>query len=293
MNVVSPATLGPDQIVSSTAANEYPDWEEGQYQEGERVTHGLSAWEALRETDEVPGESESDWLRLGYANRYRMFFDGRDSPTTAEGSLDVTLFSPEIVTTVALLGLTGVTATLIVDDPLEGVVYEREEALVDIGVPDYWEWHFLPYSRVENVVFDGIPPYAGANISVSVDTATESGTAAIGRIIAGVETSLGITLLNPRVEMLDFSTKERDPFGNLTLVKRRVINLVDYDVTYMSGQFDHIVRTLRRIASEPTLFIGTKRQQYRELIVFGVFRSAIATIPGHCISEMTIQVEEF
>lgn len=293
MIVVKPALLGPDQLISTTAVDEYPEWAAGSYDQADRVVHGLAAWEALQDgVTSVPGEDPLDWLRLGYSNRNRMFFDGRDSPTTAEGSLDVVMLSPEILTTFAALGLTGATAKLTITDPAEGVVYEREESLVDIGVPDFWEWHFMPYDRIDTVVFDGIPPYAGAEVELSVEAATAEGQAAVGRVIAGVETHLGCALYGTSVELLDFSTRERDPFGNLTLIKRRAVNLIDYDVSYPSHRFDFIVRTLGALASEPTLFIGSK-DKYRTTIAFGVFRSAIPTITSPSVSEMTLQVEEF
>ena len=99
-------------------------------------------------------------------------------------------------------------------------------------------------------------------------------------------TNYGVT-----VSILDYSTKERDGFGNLTLVPRRTVRLVDYDVKVDSDKVDFVVRALERIAATPTLFIGD--ELYSSSVTFGVYRDFTQGIDTPSISDLTIQVEGF
>ena len=235
--------------------------------------------------------SPPTWVLMGWSNQYRMFRDGRDSFSSRDESIDVTLNFDEVVTTVGALGLQGVSATLTVVDSVEGTVYDETISLVDIGVDDWWGYFFSPYEFNDTAIFDGLPPYAGADINLSVDSATAGDETRAGRIIAGFEQPLGVTNYGVSVSILDYSTKERDGFGNLILVPRRTVRLVDYDVKVETAQVDFVVRALERTAATPTLFIGD--ELYSSSITFGVYRDFTQGIDTPSISDLTIQVEGF
>ena len=220
-----------------------------------------------------------------------MFRDGRDSYSSRDESIDVTLSFAEIITTVGALGLQGVSATLTVVDSVDGTVYNETISIVDIGVADWWEYFFSPYEFKDTAIFDGMPPYPGADINLSIDTASSTDEARAGRIIAGYEQPLGVTNYGVSVSILDYSTKERDGFGNLTLVPRRTVRLVDYDVKVDTPQVDFVVRALERIAATPTLFIGDN--SFSSSVTFGIYRDFTQGIDTPSISDLTIQVEGF
>lgn len=294
MRIVRPVEIGASELDSTNVVNEYTDWAAGTYNEGDRVVNNRVVWEALADgvTSEPSAATATDWLRIGYSNIWRMFTEGRDSPSTSTDTIDVNLAVDQVVTTLAALNLMGNEARLIVTDSSEGVVYDKTEDLVDIGVSSHWEWHFAPYDTVETVVFDGIPPYSGADINLIVSGAVPTDPVEVGRVVAGIATDLGVANYGTSVEILDYSTKERDGFGELTLVPRRTITLVDYDVAVPSPRVDAVVRQLQKIAATPTLFIGDT-DTYRSTITFGVYRGAVQGIDNPSISDLTLQVEEF
>jgi hypothetical protein len=220
-----------------------------------------------------------------------MFRDGRDSYSSRDESIDVTLNFAETITTVGALGLQGVSATLTVVDSAEGTVYDETISLVDIGAGDWWEYFFSSYEFEDTAIFDGLPPYVGADINLSVDAASETDQARAGRVVVGFERPLGVTNYGVTVSILDYSTKERDGFGNLTLIPRRTVRLVDYDVKVSTAQVDFVVRELERIAATPTLFIGD--ELYSSSVTFGVYRDFTQGIDTPSLSDLTIQVEGF
>ena len=297
MRIVKPYIVDAGQLTTTNVVNEVANWSAGTYDLGDQAVDDNQVYEVVADPDTTDqptvgaAANPPTWVLMGWSNQYRMFRDGRDSFSSRNESIDVTLNFAEIITTVGALGLQGVSATLTVVDSAEGTVYNETISLVDIGVGDWWEYFFSPYEFNDTAIFDGLPPYAGADINLSIDAASETDQARAGRVIAGFEQPLGVTNYGVSVSILDYSTKERDGFGNLTLVPRRTVRLVDYDVKVETAQVDFVVRALERISSTPTLFIGDN--SFSSSITFGIYRDFTQGITTPSISDLTIQVEGF
>ena len=297
MRIITPYNVDAGQLTATNVVNEMADWLAGTYDLGDQAVDANQVYKVVADpstTDRPSLGAVADpptWVLMGWSNQYRMFRDGRDSYSSRDESIDVTLNFAEIITTLGALGLQGVSATLTVVDSVEGTVYDETISLVDIGVGDWWEYFFSPYEFNDTAIFDGMPPYTGADINLSVDAASETDQARAGRVIAGFEQTLGVTNYGASVSILDYSTKERDGFGNLILVPRRTVRLVDYDVKVPTAQVDFVVRALQRISSTPALFIGDS--SFSSSITFGIYRDFTQGITTPSISDLTIQVEGF
>jgi len=295
--IVLPFEVDSTILTATDVVNTESDWSAGTYNLGDRAVQGNQVYEVVATpdtTDQPSVGAAADpptWVLLGWSNQYRMFRDGRDSLSIRDESIDVTLNFAEIITTVGALGLQGVSATLTVVDSVEGTVYDETISLVDIGVVDWWAYFFSPYGFDDTAIFNELPPYAGADMNLSIDAASATDEARVGRVIAGFEQPLGVTNYGTSVSILDYSTKERDGFGTLTIVPRRTVRLVDYEVTVTTAQVDNVIQTLERIAATPTLFIGD--ELYSSSITFGVYRDFSQGISTPSISDLTIQVEGF
>ena len=297
MRIVTPFNVDAGQLTTTNVVNEVADWSAGTFDLGDQVVEANKVYKVVADPDTTDqptvgaAASPATWVLMGPSNQYRMFRDGRDSYSSRDESIDVTLNFDQVVTTVGALGLQGVSATLTVVDSVDGTVYDKTIDLVDIGVNNLWEYFFLPYDFNDTAIFDGIPPYQDADINLSIDAATASEEARVGRVLVGIERSLGVTNYGVSVSILDYSTKERDGFGNLTLVPRRTVRLVDYDAKVPTDQVDFVVRSLERIASTPTLFIGDNK--FASSVTFGIYRDFSQGITSPSISDLAIQVEGF
>ena len=294
MRIVTPVEVTPLLLDSTNVSNDEPEWDNSTtYNTGERVVHNLEVWEALKDsvTSEPLETNETDWLRVGFANKWRMFRQGRDSVSTRDESIDVSITPNQIITTLAALGLDGVEASLTVTDPTEGVVFDETQSLVDIGVGDWWEYYFLPYDSSDTAVFNGVPPFPAATYDFSVSAIAATTEVQAGRIVMGIERTLGVTNFGTSVSTLDFSKRERDEFGNLELIPRRTVRLVDYDATVETSRLDAVVKLLQSLSAKPTLFIGD--EIHDSTITFGVYRDFTQGITNVSISDLTIQVEGF
>lgn len=292
----------PQEITDSNLSNsnvpldEAPLWAAGTYNQGDEVIYENQVWIAATTTtdDPVTGASKSvpTWVRRGWTNRWRMFNDGVDSKTTNTGSITGDLSQTTTNTVAALLGLNASSATLTMTDPVEGVVYTKTVDLVDIGVTNWWQWHFLGYDTIEDVIFN-LPPYPNATISFSVDGFEPTDEVECGRLVLGLLKELGVTLQGTSVSNLSYSSKERDDFGNLILNKRRTVKLVDYQVLVDTIRVSSVRNSLDRIDNTPTLFIGTDEQGFGATIVFGVTQDFRLIYSGPHASDMTLTVEGF
>jgi len=295
--IVLPFEVDSTILTATDVVNTESDWSAGTYNLGDRAVEANRVYEVVAgpgTTDQPSVGAAADpptWVLLGWSNQYRMFRDGRDSLSSQLDNISVDLEFGVVVTTVGALGLLGTEAVLTMTDPVEGMVYTETVSLIDIGVSDWWEYFFLPYDQRDTAIFDGIPSYSNATISIDVTAATAQDTAAVGRIVAGVERELGVTNYGTAVSILDYSTKERDGFGNLTLVPRRTVRLVDYDVKVDSDKVDFVVRQLEQISAIPALFVGD--ELYSSSVTFGVYRDFSQGITTPSISDLTIQVEGF
>lgn len=293
MRIVEPVDVSETALVSSDVpVDDYPLWEAGTYTLGQRVINGIQAWEALADTTtQEPSASSFDWLRLGYVNRWRMFRDGLDSLSVQLDSISTIIAFPALVNTVAALGIDGAEVQLTVTDAVEGVVYDQTASLVDIGVADWWEYFFLPYDRKDTHLFTGVPPYLGSDYALTIRAASAQEVAAIGRVVAGTVRPLGVTNYGTSLSSIDYSTKDRDGFGNLTLVPRRTVKLIDYEASVSSQRVGFVQKQLSRLAATPTLFIGD--ELYDATIVYGVYRDFTEIISSPSISQLTLTVEGF
>lgn len=297
MRIVKPNEVDESILQSTSVENIETTWTAGTYSTGTRRVEGQKVYEVVADpnTSDQPSvgavADPPTWVELGYSNIWRMFREGVDSLSTADGEIDVTLEWPVVVNTLGALGLRGQKISLTVTDAVDGVVYDEERDIVDIGISDWWEYYFLPYDIIDAVIFDGIPPYPGADFDLLLEGASETDPVAIGRIVAGLSRDLGVTQHGTDIQLQDYSIKERDGFGNLVLVPRRVVKFVNYDVHVPTPQVDFVVKQLQRLGAIPALYIGD--QDRSSTIVFGVFADVSQGISTPSISDLTLQVEEF
>ena len=297
MNIIIPEQVTESKLVSSSVPlTDFDEYDSGQaYNTGDTVRVGIVAYESLTDgnTDD-PGagilKTPPTWLRLGYVNRWRMFHDGPDSPTSYEGDIVTVLTMDKIVSALALLGLVGLSVHVEVEDPIEGVVYDETRQIVDPNVGNWWDFYFSSYEAVSDHVFDNLPQYLGAEIRITVERLT-GGDSEVGRLIVGEDRKIGDTQMGVTTGIQAFTGRERDGFGNLTIVPRRSVRRADYNVVVDTASVPRIQQWLEGIASSPTVFIGDPG--YGNTIVFGLYRDFSISISGLAWSTCSIDVEGF
>lgn len=297
MKIIKPVSVTPERLISSNVAeDDAPAWASvSTYSTGNRVTHQRRLYEALAAIaagvepgkEVVTDESSAKWLDLGAVNRWKMFDDRVESQTRRTGSVAVTIRPGQVVNAVALLNLTGRSATVTLVDPLEGEVYRREESLVDAGVGNWYDWYFAPIGRRTDLALLGLPAYGTADLNISVDNATDA--AEVGHVVIGAVVDIGVAEYGSSVGITDFSRKERDDFGNAVVVQRSFSKRADFDVWLETSRVGIVQRLLASLRTQPVIWIGEETME--ATILFGFYRDFDITISGPEVSDAVITIE--
>ena len=291
MRIIKPVSVTPERLISSNVEeNDAPGWDpETPYSAGVRVTHRRRLYEALATTPAgvEPTESSTDWLDLGAVNRWKMFDDRVESQTRRTGSVVVTIRPGQVVNALALLNLTGRSATVTLVDPLEGEVYRREESLVDAGVNSWYDWYFAPIGRRSDLALLDLPAYGTADLTISVDNAEDD--AEVGHVVTGLAVDIGVAEYGSSVGITDFSRKERDEFGNGAVIQRSFSKRAEFDVWLETARVGIIQRLLASLRTQPVIWIGEETME--ATILFGFYRDFDITISGPEVSDAVITVE--
>jgi hypothetical protein len=298
MRIIRPLEVTPDRLLSSNVPeDDAPLWvSTATYTTGEEVMHELRMYEALVDVpagvepgaEAVTESSPAKWLDLGAINRWRMFDDRVESQTAQEDTVSVSIRPGQVVNSLALLNLDAISATVTMTDAVEGVVFEREESLVDAGVTNWYDWYFSPIGRRSDIVVLDMPAYGTADVSVTVN-ASSGEIAAVGHLVIGSVVDIGVAQYGTNVGIIDFSRKERDVFGNTLIVERSFSKRAEFDVWLPNNSLGIVQRLLASLRTQPVVWIG--EESLEGTIVFGFYRDFDITISGPEFSDAIINVE--
>lgn len=178
-------------------------------------------FESLRNSNinNVPTVSSLHWLLVAATNRWKMFDESVSSRTSNIDTVDVVLDVVGRINSVAMLNMNAAEVRVIVTDDVDGVIYDRTENLVSVvGINTWYNWYFTPITRRRNILFSDLPSYANTEINVII---TDTGNMAeIGALVIGRVNDVGPTQYGLNVGIIDFSVKQRDSFGNVSMAER-------------------------------------------------------------------------
>lgn len=297
MDIIRPVVVTDAVLDSSNVPeNDYAEWNVATaYTVGNRVillsTHRI--YEAVGSSTGVNPATDdgTNWLNIGATNRWKAFDQKISDPVTQVDSISYTLTDDDSTpTAVALFGLKGVTATVVVTDSVEGEVYNQTNSLLDSDeIFDWFSYFFEEITFVTTTLFTGIPPYRGATVSVTVTEDTGE-TAQLGQLVFGYLTGLGVTTYGTAISIQDFSRKETDAFGNFIVVERAFANLVDFDVRLPTQTAGRVRRILAEYRATPIVYVGNEDSSFGT-IVYGFYRNFDITLDTPSLSFAAIEVE--
>lgn len=250
---------------SNIAEDDYPIWAMGTiYALGDRVirteTHRI--YESVSEINlgNVPGGVSGLWTDVGPTNRWAMFDEALGTSTTAEGSIVVSLDagSPRGV---ALLDIVG--ATVRVQAP-------GYDQTADVGPGP--------------VTFLDLPGVAGM-VTVTISGA---GTVSVGTLLIGQLVSLGVTGESPTAGITDYSRKEVDDFGEMTIVERAWAKRMTARALISTEAVDLVANRIAAVRARPALWIGDDGTD--SLTVYGFFKDFSIEV-GENVSTLSLSIE--
>lgn len=296
MRLLRPHVITDAMLISSSLSeNDYPEWKSTTtYAIGDYVMRA-SLHKVFRRlvAGQTPTAPESDpvtWLDSGPTNKWAPFDDVVGTLATGPSPLTYTL-STGFTDSLALFELHGRYVDISVKDGAGGkVVYSRTIDLEVSYVEDIYDWFFGELDVRTDLVLTDLPgQYGSSEITVTVRTIT--GPASLGVLKPGLSTSLGETQYGARVGIDDYSRKDRDEFGNVTILQRAYSKRGSFTLETSLGSFNKIFRLLADVRATPCVYIGTEEDGYEPLLIYGFFTSfdIEVTYPDYHLCSLEIE----
>lgn len=222
--------------------------------------------------NQTPSDATSDvtgdpyWLDLGATNRWAMFDEVINNPTTGSSPLVFEVTPGQIINTIGLLNLIGSSVNITATEPVGGEYYNQDFNLISTeNVFDGYSYCFAPFITVSDIVAEDIPPYINGEFTI---TLTGTGTVSLGEFTYGAEYDLGTSLVGARPRIESFSVITTDPFGRTTFLPRANRKLLTIDTAHPRPRINDITRKMADLVDKPALWIGDKDNS--SLIVYGI-----------------------
>lgn len=292
MKVLLPETVDATTLASSNVAETVAPYSAGtSYALGAQVrddaTHKL--FESLVTSNlGNPLTDTTKWLDLGLTNRWGMFDQKLGTLTSQAEAITCVFAFPGRISGVALFGLDAASVTVTVADATDGVVFDQTFDLTSQdNVNDYYDYCFQPVIRRTEIFVDGLPPYAGATITVTITN--PGATAVCGNLVLGVVRALGATAYGAGLGIIDYSRKEADAWGNVDLVQRDYRNTGSFSVSVDRAMVGEVKRVLTVRRGKPTVFIGS--EQFSSMLIYGFARDWDVKVASYPLADLTLELE--
>ena len=220
-------------------------------------------------------------------NRMKAFDTSTTSQTTNSGTITYEILPGQIVNGVAVLNVSANSVRVRVDDPTDGVVYDRTITLAGtIPASDWWQYFFATVRPATQALFTDLPAYGSASVMIDIDAGSD--TAAVGVIVIGQQITLPVTVqYGASIRALDFSRKETDEFGDLTWIKRGNSRLVDLPCLIPTDMVD----TVMDILADQGLCVWIMDTITSNLTVYGWYQDLSTVISYPRISDCNIEIQ--
>ncbi len=240
----------------------------------------------------APELDTANWLDVGPTNKWAMFDLLRNTQTVQASPLTVVITPGQRVNSLALLGLEADSVTVTVTNG--GVlVYTRTQALGTRETLDWYDYFFEPFSFMPSLVFFDLPPYTGAVITVAITRAT--GSPKCGSLALGTYVFIGNMQYNAESDALNFSTVDRDTFGNSLLVQRRSVPKTNQTVLCKKSRVNK-VRDLRTLLNaNPAIWSGLDDSAdgyFDAVLILGLYKQFTINVAQPDNAIITLQLEE-
>jgi len=267
LRLIQPAAITDAMLTSSNVPeNDYPAWASGTtYALGARViaAHRIFESAAAGNVGNNPASGSSAWLDLGPTNRWAMFDEALGTATERANSVAVVIDPVDPVTAVALLDVSGSTVRV------QASGYDRTIALAaDPGMAQFLD----------------LPSVSGP-ITMTI---SGSGTVSVGTLLIGRLVDLGVTEASPTAAITDYSRKETDDFGDVTVVERAWAKRMTVRALLRSDAVDLVANRIAAVRARPCLWIAEESLQ--ALSIYGFFKDFSIEV-GENVSTLSLSVE--
>lgn len=250
----------------------------------ESVTNGNSG-------NDPTTDNGTNWVLISATNRWKAFDSKIADQTVFTGDMVYNLSPSITVDALAFLNVqAGSIRVWVRNDALTETYYDQTYSLIDTTeVIDWFSFFFSGVDYDSEFIVSGVPGYVGNQIRVEVQVV--SGDSYIGEIILGKLQSLGETSPGTSIGIRDFSTKERDTFGNAFLLERSFIDETVFQFALATEDARRVKRILARNRAKPSVYFSDEDDLKFGTTIYGYFQDFNIPLSVGEISFATLEVE--
>ncbi len=224
------------------------------------------------------------WVRVGASNAWRPF-DGvvsvqeegySGSSINSNDKLYVSLRGLGPFDTVALLNVNASGVRTFFQTSFGVSTYDQTISMIDDKeIIDAWTYCFADANFHNNVVFENIDGWGTANdswllIEIFLTGAWASDhKAKVGEVVVGLALDIGETHAGVSMDLVDYSRKEFDAFGNATLVKRAYSDNASFEVEVLSARRSRVQALIKGLRATPCVWYPTAADANDGIIIYG------------------------
>lgn len=289
---------------SNVAENDYSAWNAAtNYNIGDLVirTQTHTVYECLiAGVNATPPEDTVDltvprWAEVSSTNRWKLLDPYRSTPTTATGTLTFAVAPKIRIDSAALIGLTGVryVGISMIRQQTGEVVYNQTFNLNYRTTIGWYDYYFDPLATAPGMVTFDLPPYTDGILVITLVGAEE---VTCGGCVFGMSKNLGITQRGATNDVLNFSTVNRDIFGNAEMVRRRNVPKTTQTVYADKSLLSQIIKVREDLNAVPALWCGLDDSQadayFDALLILGFYRNFSINIDNPIGVIVSLELEE-
>lgn len=262
LRLIQPVTINDSVLTASNVPeNDAPAWGAGTtYGDAARVIAGHRVFESLTagNVGNDPLTTTGKWVEVGPTNRWAAFDQALGTVMAAAAPIVVTLASGT-ADALALLDVTGVAVRV------QANGYDRTQAVAPGAL-----------------TFTDLP---GGAITVTI---AGPGTVSVGTLLIGRMVALGVTEASPTAGITDYSRKEVDDFGEVTIVQRAWSKRMQARALIRADAVDTVFDRIATLRAVPALWIGDGDSD--ALTIYGFFKDFSIEI-GDTTAKLSLTVE--
>ncbi len=231
----------------------------------------------------APYTDEDHWSRVDATNRWRMHDSQVTTQTSNLDSIANTYKLKTVTDSIAFFKINAATVRVkVTENAGSTVVYDTikttEAHSVVTGQTE----------RFDNVLFDDLPS-THSDVDIEITLTATGETVFCGACVMGKLLSYGDTEYGLKLDMIDFTLKNRNDFGNYKILERDFSKTVQLITIVQNSELAVLFAKLTGFRAKPIVYIGAS--SISSAIVFGFFADFSIEIPYKNESLISVEVE--
>jgi hypothetical protein len=262
------------------------------------TAHVHRVYESLQATNvghpPAVADSAEWWQDDGPTNRWAMFDLLRNTATEIASPLTVTIAPGRRVNSIALLGLVADTVTITATSVAGGgTVYSYTGSLTFRRTMEWYGYFYGELGNAPNLVKFDLPAYTDLQITITLERA--GGYVSCGAVVVGTNVYVGRTLHDAENDALNFSTVDRDTFGNSILIPRRTVPKVNAQVRITKTNVPRVIDLRVQLNAVPAVWAGLDEDDagyFGALLILGIYKQFTVTADQPEEALVALELEE-